>query len=152
MQYEFKTIEMLPQTVLSIRTRTPVDQLPIVLDRIYTTIFQHINEMGEHPAGPPFVAYYNMDMQDLDIEAGYPVNRALPVKGDLQVSALPAGKAASGMHTGPYDQLPPTYNAMLAWMQEHELVVTGTVYEFYLNDPSQTNPETLETQIIYPLK
>jgi effector-binding domain-containing protein len=152
MQYEFKTIEMLPQTVLSIRTRTSVVQLPKVLDRIYTTIFQHINEMGEQPAGPPFVAYYNMDMQDLDIEAGYPVTKALPVKGDIQVSALPAGEAASGMHTGPYDQLPPTYNAMLAWMQEQGLEAAGTVYEFYLNDPSQTMPEDLKTQILYPLK
>ena len=152
MQHAFKTIEMQPQTVLSIRFRTPIDQLSIVLDRFYRAIFRYINELGEQPAGPPFVAFYNTDMQDLDIEAGYPVAKALPVKGDIQMSNLPGGKAATAIHTGPYDQLPSTYNAIETWMQEHELVVTGTVYEFYLNDPSQTNPETLETQIIYPLK
>ena len=150
MQHAFKTIEMQPQTVLSIRFRTPIDQLSIVLDRFYRAIFRYINELGEQPAGPPFVAYYNMDMQNLDIEACYPVTKALPVKGDIQVSALPAGKAASGMHTGPYDQLTPTYNAMLAWMQEQGLETASTVYEFYLNDPSQTMPEDLKTQILYP--
>jgi len=152
MEYEFKTIEMLPQTALSIHTRTSVDQLPEVLDRVCGTVFQHLNELGEQPTGPAYVAYYNMDMQDLDIEAGFPVARALPVKGEVQVSALPGGKAATCIHTGPYDQLPSAYNALLAWMQEQGLEATGTVYEFYLNDPSQTMLEELKTQILYPLK
>ncbi len=61
------------QPVLSVRSKTSVEQMPAVLGTVYGAIMQHLGALGEQPAGPPFVAYYNMDMQNLDIEVGFPV-------------------------------------------------------------------------------
>jgi len=66
-----------------------------VLGKAYGAIAQYLGELGEQPAGPPFVAYYNMDMQALDVEIGFPVSRKLSGKGDIQASEIPGGKALS---------------------------------------------------------
>jgi hypothetical protein len=44
---------------------------------------------GEQPAGPAFVAHHNMDMQNLDIEQGFPVSKPLPAKGEIQPGEIP---------------------------------------------------------------
>ena len=98
------------------------------------------------------MAYYNMDMQDLDIEIGFPVSRVLPDKAEVQTSEIPAGKHATCLYTGPYEGLPPAYEALTAWIQAHGYEPTGVAYEHYLNDPATTLPEALQTQIAFPLK
>jgi hypothetical protein len=56
--------------VLSMRTRTPVSNLPSVLGEAYDLVAKYITEQGGEFAFAPFVAYYNMDMNDLDVEIG----------------------------------------------------------------------------------
>ena len=41
-------------------------------EKPWSTILQYAGQMGVQPSGPPFVAYYNLDMQDLDLEIGFP--------------------------------------------------------------------------------
>ena len=72
-----------------------MQDLPQALGKAYGAIMQYLGELGMPPAGAPFVAYFNMDMQDLDIEIGFPVMQPLPGKGEVQASAIPAGKAAA---------------------------------------------------------
>lgn len=55
------------QPIMSIRMRTAVQELPNVLGKAFGDVAMAIGEQGQQPRGPPFVAYYNMDMQDLDI-------------------------------------------------------------------------------------
>ena len=37
-----------------------------------------MQEMGKQPAGVPYAAYHNLDMQDMDVEVGFPVSKPLP--------------------------------------------------------------------------
>jgi len=67
------------QPILSVRTMTSVHELPQELGRIYGAIATYLAEIGEQPSGAPFAAYYNMDMDNLDVEIGFPVARPLPV-------------------------------------------------------------------------
>ena len=66
------------QPVLSIRTHSPVGNLPQVLGQCFGKVIEYIVSLNEQPAGAPFVCYYNMDMQNLDIEIGFPVAVTLP--------------------------------------------------------------------------
>ena len=88
-------------------------------------------------AGVPYAAFYNMDMRDLDVEIGMPVSRELPGRGAIQSGHIPGGKAASGINTGPYRDMEPTYEALAQWMAERGLEPTGVAYEFYIDDPAQ---------------
>jgi len=113
---------------------------------------QYLAGLGEQPVGPPFVAYYNMDMEDLDIEVGLTVSKHVAGKDRIQASELPEGKIATCVHTGPYGEVGPAYAALSAWMEANGHVPTGVAYEFYLNDPSETPPEELMTQVVFPLR
>ena len=152
MAYECQLIERPAQQVLSVRFRAAVQDLPQHLERIYGAIAQYLGELGEHPAGHPFAAYYNMDMQDLDIEAGFPVGRPLPGKGDMQAAEMPGGQAATCIHVGPYAAVGPAYEALAQFIKDREREASGVAYEMYLNDPRQQPPQEPMTQIVMPLK
>jgi effector-binding domain-containing protein len=117
----------------------------------YGKIGQYLGILNEVPAGPPFAAYFNDDMQDLDVAIGFPVAHALEGQDEIQASELPGGKVATCLHVGPYNEIEPAYNALSAWVEEQGLEPTGVAYELYLNDPQTTAPEDLQTQIVYPL-
>jgi AraC family transcriptional regulator len=52
---------------------------------------------------------------------------------------------------GPYSAIGEAYTALGEWMAmngyDYEVC-----YEFYLNDPEETAPEQLETEIVFPIK
>lgn len=152
MSISCEVIDRPAQPVLSIRTTTSVGELPRVLGGIYGKVALRLGVLGECPAGPPFAAYYNMNMEALDVEGGFPVTRMLPGEGDVEAREIPAGMAATCVHVGPYATMPETYEELSAWMASEGHEPTGTVYEFYLNDPGKTPPEELKTEIVFPLK
>ena len=136
---------------LSVRTRAAVQNLPQLFGQTYGALMQYLGEMGEQPAGEPFAAYYNLDMQDLDVEIGFPVAKPLPNRGNIKSGALPAGQFASTMHIGPYDTLGGAYEALTQYVKANGYEPTGVAYEFYFSGP-ETPLEEIRTQIVFPLK
>jgi effector-binding domain-containing protein len=152
-KYKCEIKDQAMQYVMSIRTRTTVQDLPMVLGKAFGDVAMAIGEQGQQPQGPPFVAYYNMDMQDLDIEVGFPAGKKLQAKGDVRPGEIPAGKMATCVYTGPYgDGMKAAYEALGKYVEEKRQVPTGVVYEIYFNSPMDTPPEKLQTQIVFPLK
>ena len=152
MSYNCEVLEKKAQPVLGIRTRTPVSDLPQVMGKSFEAIEQLLGELGEQPAGPPFAAYFNMDIKNLDVEIGFPVSRVLNGKGEIIASEIPGGRIASCNYTGPYSEIGPAYEALMQWVAKEGHETTGVSYEFYLNDPDQTPPRELMTQIAFPLR
>lgn len=152
MSYNCQILEQEDQPVLSICTRSAVKDLPSALGRAYGAIAQYLQELGESPSGAPFTGYYNMDMQNLDLEIGFPVASVLAGRGEIQSGHIPGGKVATTIYTGPYNAIEPAYNALTAFMQKNGHKATGVAYEFYLNDPGETPAEELQTKILFPLK
>lgn len=152
MSYNCEEIERDAQPVLSIRTITSIQQLPQLLGESYKKIMQYLGEQGETPASAPFVGYFNLDMQNMDVEIGIPVAKKLPEKGNIEVSEIPAGKYASCIYTGPYDKIAPAYKDLTEWAEKNGYETSGIAYELYLDDPGITTPEELKTQILFLLK
>lgn len=151
MTYQVEKIERPKTHVLSIRTRAAVQDLPNALGEAYAAIGQYMGESGMPPAGPPFVAYYNEDMQDLDLEIGFPVASPIEGKGEIQASEIPGGTFASCLHVGPYIGIEPAYKAVMDWIETEGVDPTGVSYELYLNDPDEVEAADLQTQILFPL-
>ena len=152
MTVECKIEERDVQPVASIRTRTPVTEISAVLGECYGRIMGYLGELGVYPSGAPFTAYFNMDMEDLDLEIGMPVAEPVAAKDDIASSEIPAGKYVTATHVGPYEKFEETYNVLMAYMGEQGVDGSGVAYEFYLNDPSETPPEKLITEILIQLK
>lgn len=138
--------------VLSIRTKAAVGDLPAVMGQAFGAIAGYLGECGQAPAGAPFAAYYNMDMNNLDIEIGFPVSKKVSGKGNIQPSEIPAGEQVSCFFKGSYEDMKTPYEEINKWLTQNGYVSLGTSYEFYLNDPSQVPPNELETLIMFPVK
>ncbi|WP_243671031.1 GyrI-like domain-containing protein [Methanoculleus chikugoensis] len=90
------------QPTLSIRTRAKVEDLPMLIGGGYGRMADYLKELGEHLSDVPYVAYHNMDMQNLDVEMGFPVPKVLPEKGDIRSGSIPEGKFVFCMYRGAY--------------------------------------------------
>lgn len=152
MNHECQVVDRPAQPTLVVRRRSTVQGLPQVLGPAWGAIAQYAGGMGMQPAGPPFVAYHNLDMQDLDLEIGFPFREKLPGEGEVEAGETPAGRAATCLHVGPYDRIHLAYDALQRWMEVNGHVPVGVAYEFYLNDPRSTSPDDLETQVVLPLR
>ena len=152
MSNQFTLTVQKEQPVLSIRITTSVTNLPQEIGKAYEAIGAYLEEIGEAPADAPFTAYYNMDMDNLDVEMGYPVSKIIPGKDEIKASSIPACKQVSCMYKGPYMQMGPSYEAMTDWVKEQGLEPTGICYEFYYNSPDEVPEDELLTKILFLLK
>ncbi len=65
---------------------------------------------------------------------------------------VPAGRYAKLVYTGPYSGLPGAWGEVTSWVQKGGEKMTASMsYELYLNDPTDTAPEDLITEIYLPL-
>ena len=152
MDYKIELTEEVEQPVLSMRTVTAVGNLPQVLGKVYPAIIDYLQQKGLQPSGPSFVAYYNMDMENLDIEAGFLVAEPIPGQGEIEASVIPAGKRVSSLYKGPYQECTAVYEAMNKWIAAKGETPTGVAYEFYYNSPQEVPESELLTKIVFPLR
>jgi effector-binding domain-containing protein len=151
MDYEIELKEEQSQPVISKRFRTNADNLPKELGRAYGDIVRYLNEIGEKPTDIAFAAHYNMNMDDLDVEAGFIVPKTLVGKDDIKAGEIPSGKQVSCVHKGPYIKMEAAYHAIMQWVQEKGYKPTGVAYEFYLNSPYEVAEDELITKVMLPL-
>lgn len=151
-ELKIELIERKPQHVLSIRTRTAFEKLSDLIGECYMRIMKYLEEIGEKPSDAPFTAYYNLDMNDLDVEMGFPVEKVIPEKDGMKSSEVPAGRYAVCMHKGPYASMEKTYNEMFKWIEDNKMERQGVYYEYYFNAPGEVPEEELLTRIEMPLK
>ncbi len=152
MLYQCEILEQPAQPTLTIRTRTSVQDLPQVIGKSYGAIAQYLGELGISSVGHPFVIYYNLDMQDLDVQLGFPVLQPVPGKGEIHAARIEAGKVATGLYIGPYEDCGPAYDELAQFVKDQGYEATGVAIEYYLNDPSQPPFEEAQTRIVLPLK
>jgi len=140
------------QPILSIRAKTNVENLPKIIGESYMKIIGYLHELGEQPADAPFTAYYNLDMQDLDVEMGFPVAKLLPEKGEIKAGEIAQGTVVSCMYKGAYSGMEQPYNEMFKWITDNGYEQTGVYYEYYYNSPVEVPESELLTRIVMPLK
>ena len=152
MALTFEIKQQAAQPVLSIRTHTSMQELQAFLGRAFDVVAKYLGELGQEPAGAPFTAYYNMDMANLDCEAGFPVAKALPARGEVLAGEIPAGPQGRCLYTGPYAEMGPAYEGLTRYIKEQGYEPSGVSYETYLNEPGKVPPQELQTLIMFPLK
>lgn len=150
MTYCYEIKDLPNQAVLSIRANTSVQDLPSIPGKSFDAIMRYPGELGEQSVGYPFTTHYNMDMQNPDVEIGFPGSRPLTGKDAIQPGNFPSGKVATCLHVVPYHEIEPAYHAL--WIAEQGYEPSEIAYEVCLNDPETTTHQELQTQILSPLK
>jgi DNA-binding transcriptional MerR regulator len=154
-EYEVRTREDGPQPIMSVRTRTAMPRLAAFFASAYGQLFRAIGELGARPAGPPFAIYHDPEFRedDIDVEAGVPVNEPAELAGRIVGRTLAGGRVAYALHVGPYQEIGAAYRAVTTWIQEHGHEMSGPPREVYLVGPGQApDPTTYKTEIVWPIR
>jgi DNA-binding transcriptional MerR regulator len=123
------------------------------LHRDATALVGRLAALLPHAAQRPVIGLYPLDLDgDVAFSVGVEADDA-PTGPDagLRALVLPGGPVASVLHTGPHEELPLAYYPLLAWVQERGLVASGPVRERHLDDPADTAPEHLRTEVSIPV-
>ncbi len=145
-----EVLQKTEQPTIFIRTNTSVEKLPMLIGESYGKIAAYLKELGEFLSDVPYVAYHNMDMQNLDVEIGFPVSKTMAGKDSIRPGVIPAGKVIFCMYLGPYGEMSPVYDEMAKWIEENHYKPVGSAYEHYFNGP-ECPPNELLTMIVMPL-
>lgn len=150
------SIEIMKQTAqptLYIRTRVHMDKLTEAFDTGFVRIINYLASLGLQPSSAPYAAYHNHDMEDLDLEMGFPVPGPVQGSGEIQSGEIPAAeKVVSIMHKGSYATLEESYNKIYRYIEENQLTICGPHYDFYISNPDQTPEEELLTNTMIPVR
>ena len=141
------------QFTLHVRLKTSVAGLNEAFDKNFALIESYLSEIGEQPAAAPYAAYYNHDMQNLDVEMGFPVAKALPGRDEIKAGIIPAfEQAVCGIHKGSYNSLDETYGQLYQYIADNNFEISGAHYDFYISNPDNTSENELITRIAIPVK
>ena len=156
-------VERSEQPYVAVKSVVSMKEIGVVAGQFLGEIFGWAAGHGVVPAGAPFLKYNVIDMElGLEIEFGIPT--ANLATGDDRVTAgmLPAGRYASLVYRGSYEQLVDANAALLDWIKEQGLKVDATKspqgdrfagrLEIYLTDPAvEKDPQKWETEVAMKL-
>lgn len=147
---EIKDVKKQPTLVIKIHAKQ--EEIGGKLSEILPKVFIYIGTHKIEPKSPMLAYYTKGDGKEFDIEGGIAVPEGSKGEGDVVASELPGGKAAFTVHTGPYDNLPKTYEKLKAWLAANGHKDKGTAWELYVSDPGNTKAEELKTEIYMPIE
>jgi effector-binding domain-containing protein len=147
-------VDQKAELALAYKEHATMENLMAVVDKGYTAVLNHLAKIGKQPVGAPYLAYFNCaeDFSEFDLEMGYPVAEDVPVENELYMSKTYEGKGVTATHKGSYSTLDDTYTAMMKFIEENSLELTGFYYDYYLNDPADTPESELLTKVVIPIK
>ena len=105
--------------------------------------------------GPLMTLYHDPepDLNDMCVDVAIPVSGKISVTdSDAEIRNLPAVTVLSLVHKGPYDSIGLAYKKLIEYANANDIELTGPFRELYLNDPQETAPENIMTEIQAPLQ
>lgn len=149
----FHVVPRTEQPTATVRVTCKVADISKTLAEILPEVMNHLMATGAQMSGPPFSRYHAWTDTEVDLEAGFPVQNAIAAKGRIQPSQLPAGRAVTCWHQGPYDGLTATHKALAAHLLAEKLVARGGQWEVYWTDPGMVpDPAKWKTQLFAPIE
>jgi effector-binding domain-containing protein len=158
-----KIVERGEQPYVAVKSVVTMKEIGAVAGKFLGEVFGWVAGHGLAPAGAPFFKYNVIDMErGLEIEFGIPTANLVAGDDRVIVGVLPAGRYASLVHRGPYEQLYDANGALVDWIKEQGLAIDvtespkgdrfGCRLEIYLTDPGvEKDPETWETEVAIKL-
>lgn len=146
---ELKTLGK--QHLAAVRFRATIPELPHYMGDALGAVMSALMRSGTQPSGPAVAYYQPRSEGQFDVAAGFLVSAPIVGDGRVVPVELPACDAATTVHDGPYDDLPRTYEAVLAWMARQGHAPAEAMWEEYLTGP-EVPPERMRTAVYWPAK
>ena len=145
MSEQIEIVEMQPQFIALVKTRTTPETIGDDHGRCFQQVMAYLKQQAVEPAGPPLNFYYEMQSETVwNIGAGFPVARQLDGDDTVEVVEIPAGTAATMLHVGSYDGLAHSWKAFEVWHKEqgYKIGSEWLAWESYLTRPEDEPDES----------
>jgi effector-binding domain-containing protein len=152
---EIQVKELPAQLIFGWRGHVRMSEIAGKMGEVYGKIFPYLMAQHIDFAGPPLAIYYDMPQGDepREMDVGVPVTREAPPMDDLSTHPLEGGSVVTTVYKGPYDEIGPTYDEVMDWVQSHGYETNGAPREAYLNGPDEVNdPSEYLTEVVWPVR
>lgn len=149
-----EVVTIQPTTTATVRGVVAMSELPAFFDRSFSTLAEVISAQGVTITGPAFGLYHSHPSDTIDVEVGFPIDRAIEPSGDAVAGTLPGGRVARVVHAGSFDGLGDAWERLVAWTVGQGIQTVETPFwEVYLTEPSpDMDPADLRTELNLPLE
>ena len=147
---EFPVVTLKPDYFAFITVSTPMADIAAAMAQGFERLSAAFSQAKGRMAGPPMCHYIAYDEQSTTFQLGYP---ARPDEVDklraagLEIGETPSGRNMKAIHTGPYDTVVTTYNAMAKAIKARGLAAADDMWEAYYSTP-ETPPEQVKTEVL----
>ena len=148
-------IDVEERPTVALRRQVRTDALADFFAGVFDEVSAQLERAGIQIGGAPFARYRGVPGDVADIEAGFPLTAPWPggADGELLAGTLPTARAVEAVHQGSYDTLRETYQALEAFVAEHNLHLQEEWWEIYDSGPSSDqDPGTWRTRIVWPIE
>ena len=147
---ELITVE--PATTAVVRGLISAEEMTDFFDRSFSVLAEAIAAQGVSPTGPAFGLYRGIPDETMDVEVGFPTDRAIEPDGSAEAGRRPGGRVARLVHAGSFDGLSEAWQRLGTWIAEQGLTPGETYWEVYLTEPSpEMDPADLRTELNWPV-
>ncbi|MFL4970679.1 MAG: GyrI-like domain-containing protein [Xanthobacteraceae bacterium] len=137
------------QLTAVVESKVPMAEIPQAERSARTKLDAAVRSLDVGPLGQAFTLWRAPTDGRLDMALGIVVSRAFAPLGEVVPSALPAGRTAHLLLTGPYDGIPGAWNRLFAWCAGERLTLAGTNWQIYGDE--NDDPAKLTTSMYAPL-
>lgn len=143
-----------PIKMLGVRKTCTLDQIQSSMEDAISTTLRKLNAGNQPADGEKISVYHHFDMKSkvFDYTAGVIVPKET---GDAGLSSweIPKSRALAVEHVGSYAHLGNAWSAAYQYARYKKLKQSKVgAFEIYKNDPDQTAPADLRTDVFLPLK
>ncbi|MEP6629691.1 MAG: GyrI-like domain-containing protein [Lapillicoccus sp.] len=146
MDYEVTVVDVEPEPTVVVAATTTWSEFPTVWGRLLGEVWGCLHA-GGIDQGCPNVMLYRDDVPH--VEVGVLLAQPCPLTGRVVTSTLPAGRAATTTHHGPFETVGAAHGAVVSWCAAHGLRPDGTRWEVY--GPHHDDPAEQWTQVFWLL-
>ena len=153
---EAELLDVESQTVAYVEASSSLEHAEIAATygKSYGQIMAFMGEHGLQGAGPPLSINKSWG-ETYEFEPGIPVLTApedMPEDSAVKIGQTYAGKAVRAIHVGPYGELAKTYGKVDAMIKVRGLTKSGSPWDVWISDPSQTPEAELVTHVYVPVE
>jgi AraC family transcriptional regulator len=158
MSYDVVKKELTAQPVLVVRKRIKRADIAATIGSVLPGIFQYAQQRGLALSGHPFSRYPQIGPGMVTIEPGMRISGGGGTASSSDVEdviedTLPAGPAATTIHSGAYETLSQAYAALEVWIESHGFEAAGAPWEDYITDPAEhPDPKDWKTEVLWPIR
>lgn len=140
------------QRAAVIRLIVPRSELPLHIPLAMAELLATLADQRLSSAGSLFAHYLRITRTHFDLELGLPVAFPIRPSGRVDPGQLPDTTVARAIHHGSWEDLASAWEDLDRWIATRPHQPATDLWERYLTDPSDTDPNQHQTELNRPLR